>query len=433
MTSSISQALLSWTLPPIVTALNLLTALLYLRGWLAVHTLIPEKFSVGRAACFFAGIATFQIALSSPIDTFDAFFLTDHMVQHLLLMMVVPPLLLLGNPGVQVMRGLPRSVRRVVGLFLKHAPVSWLADLLSRPALCWLLFTIAMLGWHLPRPYDLALRSSAWHKAEHTTFFLASILFWWPVVQPWPSRARWPRWSTIPYLLVADFANSALCAFLIFSGRIFYSFYLEFPRINGLSVENDQVIAGAVMWVVGSLAFLIPAVVIAATLLSPAPPPTILRRGRRSPSTALRRVILPILICVLPLAALGYGYGASDSVDIDGDVPLTHANAGQLAITIFAAPQPLSEGPNDLAVLVQNAASGQPITGASIEISATCEGQFSCLTRASPQPATNKLLAAATLSFSRPGSWDIRTRVRSGGQEFVLHSAVEVKLLVSQH
>lgn len=434
MTGSLSEALLlSWTLPPIITALNLLATLLYLRGWLAVRTLIPDKFSVNRAACFFAGIATLQIALASPIDAFDAFFLTDHMVQHLLLMMVVPPLILLGNPGVPVMRGLPRSARRAMGWFLKRPPFSWLADLISRPTLCWLLFIIAMLGWHLPRPYDLALRSSAWHEAEHTTFFLTSILFWWPVVQPWPSRARWPRWSMIPYLLVADFANSALCAFLIFSGRIFYPFYLEIPRINGLSVENDQVIAGALMWVVGSLAFLIPAVVIAATLLSPAPPSTILRRGRLSPVTALRRVILPILICVLPLATLGYGYGARDSVDIDGDVPLTYANVGELAVTIFAAPQPLSEGPNDVAILVQDTASGQPITGASIEISATCDAEFSCITQAAPQPATNRLLTAATLNFPKSGSWDIRTLVRSGGQEFVLHSTVEVKLLVPQH
>ena len=433
MTQSLSQAfLLSWSLPPIVTALNLLAALLYLRGWLVVRTLVPGKFTKGRAACFLAGLAALQIALASPIDAFDAFFLTDHMVQHLLLMMVIPPLLLLGNPGVPVMRGLPRYVRRTVGWFLKRPPFSWLADLVSRPALCWLLFTIAMFGWHLPRPYDLALRSSAWHEAEHATFLFTSILFWWPVVQPWPSRSRWPRWSMIPYLLVADFANSALCAFLIFSGRVFYPFYLEFPRLNGLSVENDQVIAGAVMWVVGSLAFLIPAVMIAATLLSPAPPPKILRRGRRSPSTALRHVILPILICVLPLATLGYGYGASDSVDIDGDVPLTHANTGQLAVTIFAAPQPFSVGPNDLAVLVQDAASGQLVTGASVEIAATCGGEFTCITQASPQPATNRLLAAATLNFPKSGSWDLRTLVRTGSQEFVLHSTVEVKLLVSQ-
>jgi len=111
---------------------------------------------------------------------------------------------------------------------------------------------------------------------------------------------------------------------------------------------------------------------------------------------------------------------------------LTHANAGQLAVTIFAASQPFSVGPNDLAVLVQDAASGQLITGASVEIAATCGGEFTCITQASPQPATNRLLAAATLNFPKPGSWDLTTLVRTGSQEFVLHSTVEVKLLVSQ-
>ncbi|HKQ87684.1 MAG TPA: cytochrome c oxidase assembly protein [Candidatus Acidoferrales bacterium] len=433
MMLSPSQAiLLSWTFPPVVTALNLLAALLYLRGWLALRSMLPEKFAPWRAVSFFASLATLQIALASPIDAFDAFFLTDHMIQHLLLMMVVPPLVLVGNPGVPMMRGLPRVARRAVGWLLKHPPVSWIADLISRPALCWLLFTVAMLGWHLPRPYDLALRSSAWHEAEHATFFLTSILFWWPVIQPWPSHARWPRWSLIPYLLLADFANSGLCAFLVFSGRIFYPFYLQLPRIYGLSVENDQVIAGAVMWAIGSLAFLIPAVAIAVNLLSPSRPGAAARRGPRSPATSMRRIILPTLICLLPLAALGYGFGPSDSVDIDGDVPLMHAAGGQLIVTVFAPPQPLSTGSNDLAVLIQDMFSREPISDASVELSATCNGEFTCETQASPRPAANRLLKAATLNFSKPGSWDVTTLVRSGDREFVLHSTVEVKSIVSQ-
>ncbi len=432
MMPPLQAILLSWTFPPIVTALDLLAVLLYLRGWLSLRTLLPETFPSWRAASFVAGIAILQIALASPIDAFDAFSLTDHMIQHLLLMMVIAPLLLLGNPGVPVMRGLPRSVRRAMGWLLRRPPVSWLSDLVSRPALCWFLFTVSMLGWHLPRPYDLALRSSAWHEAEHATFFVTSILFWWPVIQPWPSRAHWPRWSMIPYLLLADFANSGLCAFLVFSGRVFYPFYLQRPRIYGLSLENDQVIAGAVMWVVGSLAFLLPAVAIAVNLLSPVRPANSFRRGHRSALTPMRRVVLPILICLLPLAALGYGFGTSDSVDIDGDVPLAHALKGRLLVTVFAAPQPLSTGPNDLAVLIQDASSGQPMSDASVEISATCDGEFSCETQASPQTAANKLLEAATLNFSKPGSWDIRTLVRRGTDEFVLHSSVEVKSSVSQ-
>lgn len=373
-----------------------------------------------------------QIALASPIDAFDAFFLTDHMVQHLLLMMVVPPLVLLGNPGIPVMRGLPRRMRRVVGWLLKYPPVSSLVEIVGHPALCWFLFTIAMLGWHLPRPYDLALRSSGWHDAEHATFLFASILFWWPVIQPWPSRARWPRWSVIPYLLLADFANSALCAFLVFSERVFYSFYLQFPRVGGLSVENDQVIAGAVMWVIGSLAFLIPASGIAVSLLSPSQPTPITGRARHGRPTWMFRVVMPALICGLPLVALGYGFGARDSVDIDGDVPLMHAASDQLAVTVFASAEPLTTGPNDFAVLVQDAASSQPVLDGNIEMSARAISRIDGEIDGARDAATNKFLEAATLNFPSPGLWDVKAVVRRGGGEFVLDSTVAVKLSVSE-
>lgn len=432
MLSPAEAILASWSFPPVVTALDLLATLLYIRGWLAIRPLLPDKFPAWRLACFLSGIATLQIALASPIDAFDAFFLADHMIQHLLLMMIVPPLILLGNPGIPVMRGLPRPLRRALGWLLKHDPLSWLASLFAQPSLCWLLFTISMLGWHLPRFYDLALRSPNWHDAEHATFLLTSILFWWPVIQPWPSRARLPRWGLIPYLLLADFANSALCAFLIFSERTFYPFYTQIPRIAALSVRDDQVIAGAIMWVIGSLAFLIPAVAIAVSLLSPQPRLTSRSRRAHPKATRLQDVILPVLILLLPVAALGYGFGSRGSVDIDGDVPLAHAVSGSLLVTIFAAPQPLPTGANDLAVLLQDAASGRPITDASIEVSATCDGQFACETQAVPQPASNKLLQAATLTFPTPSSWDVRTLVRTGNREFVLHSSVEVKSIVSQ-
>ncbi len=425
MLSPSEAALASWSFPPVVSALNILAALLYIRGWLSLHTVVPDRFPAWRLASFLSGVATIQIALASPIDAFDSFFLTDHMIQHLLLMMLIPPLILLGNPAIPMMRALPRAARRVLGWLLKREPLSWLAQVIAKPSLCWFLFTIAMLAWHLPRPYDLALRSPAWHEAEHATFFIMSIFFWWPVIQPWPSRAHLPRWGLIPYLLLADFANSVLCAFLVFSGRVFYPYYLQFPRINALSVQNDQVIAGAIMWVFGSLAFLIPAVGIAVNLLSPAPPVAEPRRGRRVPVTRMRRITLPVLICALPLAALGYGFGAKDSIDIDGDAILAHATSDQLSVTLFGAPH-LSTGSNDLAVLVQDAASGAPILDASVDICATPANGNAGPVHAVPQSAANRLLEATTLAIQRPGAWKIDVRVSRGGQRAAVDSAVEI-------
>ncbi|HTZ74868.1 MAG TPA: cytochrome c oxidase assembly protein [Candidatus Aquilonibacter sp.] len=425
MLSPSEAALASWSFPPIVSTLNILAALLYIRGWLSLRLLIPDRFAAWRLASFLSGIATLQIALASPIDAFDSFFLTDHMIQHLLLMMLVPPLILMGNPAIPVMRGLPRGARRVLGWLLKHRPLSWLAQIVTRPAICWLLFAIAMLAWHLPRPYDLALRSPAWHDVEHASFFITSLFFWWPVIQPWPSRAHLPRWGLIPYLLLADFTNSILCAFLVFSGRALYPYYLEFPRINALSVQNDQVIAGAVMWVVGSLAFLIPAVGIAVNLLSPAPPIAQPRRGQRASVTRMHRTVLPVLICALPLAALGYGFGTKDSVDIDGDAILAHARSRQVDVTLFADPQ-LSAGANDLAVLVRDAVSETPILDSDVDISAEPEDGRAHPTGAVPQPASNKLLEAATLDVPKPGIWNIEVHVRRGAQQIIVDSKIDV-------
>jgi cytochrome c oxidase assembly factor CtaG len=102
---------------------------------------------------------------------------------------------------------------------------------------------------------------------QHLCFLGTALLFWWPVIQPWPSRLRWPRWAMIPYLLIADVQNTALSAFLIFSERVLYPTYAVLPRLWGISVMDDQAAAGAIMWVPGSVIFLVPMVVIAVRML----------------------------------------------------------------------------------------------------------------------------------------------------------------------
>ena len=109
-----------------------------------------------------------------------------------------------------------------------------------------------------------------------------SLIFWWPVVQPWPSRAQWPRWAMVPYLLIADLQNTALSAILVFSDRVLYPSYSAVPRLFGFSALEDQVAAGAIMWVVGSLAFVVPAVIIAVQCLSK-------KSARPEPAAARKR------------------------------------------------------------------------------------------------------------------------------------------------
>ena len=112
---------------------------------------------------------------------------------------------------------------------------------------------VTLCAWHSSAAFDFALRSSAWHKVEHACFFGASLLFWWPVVHPFPSRPQWPLWSVPVYLLTADLLNTAISAILTFSDHVIYPKYLEAPRLFGTTALSDQSCAGVIMWVPGSL------------------------------------------------------------------------------------------------------------------------------------------------------------------------------------
>src|SRR5215510_3768004 len=273
-------------------AVLLLTGALYSRGWQRLRRLRPREYSVARLASFLSGIAAISLAVASPLDAFAGLLLTAHMVQHLLLLMVAPPLILYGAPYLPILRGLPsRVLKHGAGPFLASPGLQKFGRWLTHPLVCWLTFTVTSLMWHVPKFYELALRSSFWHEVEHLCFLGAAMLFWWPVIQPWPSPEQWPRWAMIPYLFLADLQNTALAAFLIFYDRVVYPSYAVAPRLLNLSPLEDQVAAGAVMWVPGSVAYLIPIGLIAIQAMSS-------RRGVRPSSW---RIELPVIQPVRPL------------------------------------------------------------------------------------------------------------------------------------
>jgi cytochrome c oxidase assembly factor CtaG len=282
---TLAAALSSWQIPPWPTAALLLTALLYWRGWRLLRTQMAERFDRWRLAAFLAGLAAIWLALASPLDAFAAWLLQAHMLQHILLTMIAPPLIWLGAPATPLLRGLPdRLAVSGVGPFLAWPALQRAARAAVHPVVAGLGFALAIAVWHLPGPYQLALRAPGWHEVEHLTFVGTALLFWFPVVQPWPSTAQWPRWTMVPYLLLADIENTILAALLAFSDRLIYPAYAAAPRLANLSALGDQAGAGAMMWVVGSAAFLIPAVVIVRELLEPG-----LARAREAERMGRRR------------------------------------------------------------------------------------------------------------------------------------------------
>lgn len=270
MSSTIQAVLQSWVLPVPVTLAVVITALIYLRGWYRLRNLLPTFVSTWQAPCFISGVLALWIAAGSPLAAFDDDLLSIHMVQHILLMAVAPPLILSGAPALPLLHGLPqRFVRGVLRPFLRWRPVQGVGRTLTHPPICWLAATVTLIGWHSPKAFEFALRSDFWHEVEHACFFATSILFWWPVVQPWPSIARWPRWSIPLYLFLGMMANDALSAFLAFCDRVLYPSYAGGSRLFSISPLDDQAMAGALMWVVGSFVYLLPAVVITVRMLSP--------------------------------------------------------------------------------------------------------------------------------------------------------------------
>jgi len=257
-----------WDIPVGVTCALAAVGVIYVRGWLALRRTRPATLPVWRLVAFLSGLLAVFVAVSSPLDTFSETLLFMHMAQHFMLMSVAPPLIVLGCPFVPMLRGLPRILlRRVGGPLFRSRRVHQTQTFLSRLPIAWLAMNLTYVGWHIPRAYEFALSSEGWHNFEHLCFFLTSVLFWWPIVLPWPTRRTFDQWMIIPYLLTSDLVNTGLSAFLCFSGRLLYPSYALEERPFGIDALKDQIGAGAFMWVFGSLVFVVPAIFLIVDIL----------------------------------------------------------------------------------------------------------------------------------------------------------------------
>jgi len=209
----------------------------------------PRAGGRGPMACFGAGLLAIIIAVDGPPDVLSEASLSAHMVQHLLLQLVAPPLLLLGGPlGLLLRADSPWLPRRVLVRLLRSRPVR----LLAYPVTAFGLFTLVLVGSHLSPLYNLALEREWVHEIEHVTFLVTALLFWWPAigVDPAPHRLRYPARLLYMFLDMPVMAYLGLA--IANSSRVLYPYYAAHLPPWGASALQDQGAAGTMMWIAGT-------------------------------------------------------------------------------------------------------------------------------------------------------------------------------------
>ncbi len=241
-----------WSLDPGLVYV-VISAVLYALG--ARGRLRPKPL---EAVSFYAGLVAIVVALDSPIDSYADQLFWVHMLQHILLLTIAPPLILLGRPWPRMWRALPLGPRTSLARTVAHA--RWAAPLrgLSHPIPAWILFNATVIGWHIPAAYDATLTNGAVHAVEHAMFFFAGLLFWARVIDPGPLRPRlvWP--VRVAYAVGAMVVGWVLAITLVVVPHAVYGYYAALQtRPGGISAVTDQQLAAGMMWVPGSLSYTI--------------------------------------------------------------------------------------------------------------------------------------------------------------------------------
>jgi putative membrane protein len=204
----------------------------------------PPALERKQRMAFFGGLTVIFVSLNGPLhDLSDTFLFSAHMVQHLLLSLAVPPLLLAGTPG------------WMLRPFLENARVAAIARAITRPVRCFIIFNVVIAAWHLPPLYNTAMAHHSVHIVQHLTFLVASVLMWWPFLSPLPELPRLAYPGQMLYCFLMVIPMSIVAIYIAMADHVLYPAYSSAPRVWDITPLSDQQIGGLIMWVPGGLLF----------------------------------------------------------------------------------------------------------------------------------------------------------------------------------
>lgn len=233
----------SWTTfsvhPSVLAGCMLLSGVYLLAaGPLRRRFALGDEVSGWRIASFMSGTLLLFLSLNGPLhDLSDYYLFSAHMIQHLVITLIVPPLWLIGIP--------PWMLRPLLrGRFVWGA-----VRFLTLPLTAFVVYNVVMMGWHVPRLYNAALEAHGLHVLQHLTFIAAAVLMWWPVASPLPELTRLSPPLKMLYLFAFGVPMTIVAALITLSGDVLYMWYDAAPRLWSLSALDDQQLGGLIMWV----------------------------------------------------------------------------------------------------------------------------------------------------------------------------------------
>lgn len=249
----------AWNLDPLVVVGLVAVAWAYARGvrilWRGGR---GRGISVPRAAAFGVGLSAVTVALVTPVEAMAEALLAAHMLQHVLLVMVAAPLLVLGAPLLPLSLALPRGVRRVLRRWQGRRWMAAVTGALTAAVPAWMIGVSVLWAWHVPVLYQAALRSEWVHAAEHASLLATALLFWWVPLGA-SGRSRLAPGADVLYVFTGGLQGAALGALFTFSAVPFYPAYASSAAAWGLGPLQDQQLAGVIMWIPSGVVYLVAA------------------------------------------------------------------------------------------------------------------------------------------------------------------------------